>query len=334
MSWVGDVIHHIVPREIRDPIKKYVTKPIESTLWHVIPREILNPLSDVVGMEDIKDWGSWFPKELQKAIPKEISQFSLPELAGAAYLGMQAPGWITAAAANSGSGGGITSSFLPKWAQGIPGLTDIFNPLNSLTEVDITDPLSTGNLFPDWLSKGMGLAKDVLSKGWNFAKENWIPLTLGSGVLADYMSNKSQANIEQGTKDELAKQMDKYMEEQKWTDAERANMMKGVYGSMADYLQGQRTRAAADYSASGIGGGGYESEIRKSERKALNKAAGLKAATYGPANISPAVYQLLAQAYSPTQSATSRTLSDLTSLGGNALSQYLMFKYMNDIFSK
>jgi len=86
MGFFKSVIHSIVPKEIRNVVNT-VTKPVEGFLHNAIPKEIRpfvqEPVEFLIGGKDLGDLNI-VPREIKRAIPKEIHGLSGPELAAIA----------------------------------------------------------------------------------------------------------------------------------------------------------------------------------------------------------------------------------------------------------
>lgn len=322
MGFFKSVIHSIVPKEIRNVVNT-VTKPVEGFLHNAIPKEIRpfvqEPVEFLIGGKDLGDLNI-VPREIKRAIPKEIHGLSGPELAAIAagsYFGLP----YLAEATGIGTG-----------TSGSGSLLSLFGPGDSMWfggKAALPSSLSTIGLTPGALTSGTGglavnlPAVSAGAGGFGSGLSSWILPTLGLGLGADLLSGFNKASMEEKTKEALENATNRYVGEVTWTPEKRGEYMKGVQSELQTMLGGRRARSAANVAGRGIGGGEYGEQVDRAYSDAMGEAVKKLYSTYEPSNLSPEVLRAWATAASPTQGGGWRFLDSLANLAGTAGSQML-----------
>jgi len=330
MGFFKSVIHSVVPKEVRNVVNT-VTKPVERFLHNAIPKEIRpfvqEPVEFLIGGKDLGDLNI-VPREIKRAIPKEIHGLSGPELAAIAagsYFGLP----YLAEATGIGTG-----------TSGSGSLLSLFGPGDSMWfggKAALPSSLSTIGLTPGALTSGTGglavnlPAVSAGAGGFGSGLSSWILPTLGIGLGADLLSGYNQAKMEKGTKEALQNATNRYVAETTWNPEKRAEYMKGVQSELQSMLGGRRQRSGANVASRGISGGEYGEQMDKAYSEAMGEAVKKLYSTYEPSNINPAVLQAWATAASPTQSGGWRFLNSLANLAGTAGSQLLNWTMLKSI---
>lgn len=153
-----------------------------------------------------------------------------------------------------------------------------------------------------------------------------LPL-MALGLGSDYFAQKGNVEQEEGSKNAL----NNAIAANSWTPARRAEYMKGINAELQSALAGSRRRAGGSAAARGVGGGGYGDTMSKAYSDAMSNAVKSLGSTFVPdANlITPT-----ATANSPTKSATSRWLSDLTNLAGSYGSNMMNMQMLQQILGR
>ncbi len=357
MGFFKSVIHSVVPKEIRNVVNT-VTKPVEGFLHNAIPKEIRpfvqEPVEFLIGGKDLGDLNI-VPREIKRAIPKEIHGLSGPELAAIAagsYFGLPYLAEATGIGTGTSGSGSLLSLFGPgdsMWFGGsggsfLPsGLSNLFSGGTLANSIGLTPGSLTsgaGGLavnLPGAAGGGGGFLSS-LSSAWpsvlggsGSGLSSWILPAMGIGLGADLLGSYNKAKMEEKTKEALENATNRYVGEVTWTPEKRGEYMKGVQSELQTMLGGRRARSAANVAGRGIGGGEYGEQVDRAYSDAMGEAVKKLYSTYQPSNLSADVLKSWTMAASPTQSGGWRFLDSLANLAGSAGSQLLNWTMLKSI---
>lgn len=150
----------------------------------------------------------------------------------------------------------------------------------------------------NWGGPGSGYSSPYVGAGGGGGKGGLTslyksPMTwlMAAGLVSDTISQHKLRKQQEEAARQYLEAYNKAREEGTWNDKTRGEYMKGVQGTISDYVSGLKRRVGSNAAALGRGGGFYSRNIKAADEYGREQYAKELAKTYEPKYIPPADYR-------------------------------------------